>query len=250
MRPGPGPGSGLVLLPALDVAGGRAVRPADLRVGATGGPDPAEVAARWQAAGARWLHMVDLDAAYGRGSNLAQLRAVIAGLDIPVQLSGGIRDAASLEAALSTGAERVNLATDALRSPEWVHEVVGRYGARVSVSLDVRGDRLRPRGMDGDVGPLFATLAELDAAGAARYVVTDVATDGALSGPNLDLLRAVCAATDRPVLASGGVADLADLAALRSLIIDGLEGVVLGTALAAEAFGLEDALAVADGRAP
>lgn len=232
----------LTLLPALDIAGGKAVRPAALAAGTPEEQDPLALALQWQAEGAEWIHLVDLDAAYGRGSNTALLTEIVAALDIPVQLSGGIRDAASLEVALSALPTRVNLATDSLADERWVHAVVGELGERVTVALDVAGDRLRPRGAGGDAGPWREVLVRLDLAGACRYVVTAVASDGAMSGPDLPLLRSVCALTDRPVVASGGIGTLGDLGALASLESDGVEGVVLGTALATGAFTLTQAL--------
>lgn len=126
-------------------------------------------------------------------------------MDIKVELSGGIRDDASLAAALATGCRRVNLGTAALESPEWVAKVIAEHGDKIAVGLDVRGTTLRGRGWTRDGGDLYETLARLDAEGCARYVVTDIAKDGTLEGPNLGLLRDVCAVTDRPVVASGGV---------------------------------------------
>jgi len=197
----------------------------------------------WQDQGARWIHLVDLDAAFGNGSNADLLASVVQCLDIDVELSGGIRDDASLTAALATGCRRVNLGTAALEEPAWCASVIAKHGDRVAVGLDVRGRTLAARGWTRDGGDLFEVLGRLDREGCARYVVTDVARDGTLTGPNLDLLRSVCAATDRPVIASGGVAGLGDLRALASLIPLGLEGVIVGKALYAGAFSLSAALA-------
>ena len=235
----------LVLLPAVDVADGQAVR---LVQGAAGSEtsygDPLEAARAWEAAGADWIHLVDLDAAFGRGSNRKQLAQVIASVEAKVELSGGIRDDDSLRAALATGCSRVNLGTAALESPEWVRRAIGEHGDRIAVGLDVRGTTLAARGWTEEGGELFDVLARLDADGCARYVVTDVTKDGTLQGPNLDLLRSVCAATDRPVVASGGISTLDDLTALRSLTSLGVEGAIVGKALYARAFTLEDALRV------
>jgi 1-(5-phosphoribosyl)-5-[(5-phosphoribosylamino)methylideneamino] imidazole-4-carboxamide isomerase/N-(5'phosphoribosyl)anthranilate isomerase len=198
-------------------------------------------AKRWQQAGAEWIHMVDLDAAFGRGSNAALLATMIARVGISVELSGGIRDDAALAAALSTGAERVVLGTAALENPGWVRTVIARHGDRIAVGLDARGDRLAARGWTTDGGDLMGTLARLDSDGCARYVVTDVAKDGMLRGPNLDLLKRVCAATTRPVIASGGVSSLADLTAIAGLRADGVEGAIIGTALYEGRFTLPEA---------
>jgi 1-(5-phosphoribosyl)-5-[(5-phosphoribosylamino)methylideneamino] imidazole-4-carboxamide isomerase/N-(5'phosphoribosyl)anthranilate isomerase len=240
--------SSLVLLPAVDVADGQAVR---LVQGAAGSEtsygDPVEAALSWQRAGAQWLHLVDLDAAFGRGSNAALLAEVVARVDMKVEMSGGIRDDASLERALATGCERVNIGTAALESPDWVRSVIGRHGDKIAVGLDVRGTTLAARGWTSEGGELFETLARLDAEGCARYVVTDVMKDGTLRGPNIGLLRSVCAATDRPVVASGGVSSLDDLRELAGLASCGVEGAIVGKALYARAFTLEEALAAVAG---
>jgi phosphoribosylanthranilate isomerase len=235
----------LVLLPAVDVAGGQAVR---LVQGAAGSEtvygDPLDAALTWQRDGASWVHLVDLDAAFGRGSNAAQLADVVGRLDVHVELSGGIRDDESLRRALGTGAARVNIGTAALEDPEWCDRVVGEYGDRVAIGLDVRGHTLSARGWTKDGGDLFEVLERLEKAGCQRYVVTDVHRDGTLTGPNLDLLREVCARTDRPVIASGGVSTLDDLRALAGLESAGVEGVIVGKALYAGAFTVPEALAV------
>jgi 1-(5-phosphoribosyl)-5-[(5-phosphoribosylamino)methylideneamino] imidazole-4-carboxamide isomerase/N-(5'phosphoribosyl)anthranilate isomerase len=235
---------GFVLLPAVDVADGRAVRLVQGQAGTeTSYGDPVAAALQWQRDGAEWVHLVDLDAAFGRGDNRALLAEVVAGLDIAVELSGGIRDDASLAAALATGAARVNLGTAALESPDWVRDAIDRHRDRIAVGLDVRGTTLAARGWTEDGGELFEVLARLDADGCARYVVTDVRRDGTLTGPNLELLRKVCAATDRPVVASGGVSSLDDLRALAGLAAEGVEGAIVGKALYAGAFTLPQALA-------
>jgi phosphoribosyl isomerase A len=240
--------SGLELLPAVDVAAGQAVR---LVQGAAGSEtsygDPLEAALAWQRAGASWIHLVDLDAAFGRGSNAELLASVIAKLDVAVELSGGIRDDDSLTRALDTGCVRVNIGTAALENPDWVRSVIARYGPRVAVGLDVRGTTLAARGWTSEGGELFDVLERLDAEGCARYVVTDVLKDGTLRGPNLSLLRDVCARTSAPVVASGGVSSLADLRAIAGLVPLGVEGAIVGKALYAGAFTLEDALASVSG---
>jgi 1-(5-phosphoribosyl)-5-[(5-phosphoribosylamino)methylideneamino] imidazole-4-carboxamide isomerase/N-(5'phosphoribosyl)anthranilate isomerase len=236
--------SRLEVLPAVDVAGGLAVRLTRGEAGTeTVHGAPLDAALAWQEAGARWVHLVDLDAAFGRGSNAELLAEVVGRLDVDVQLSGGIRDDESLAAALATGCRRVNLATTALDCPGWVRSAIARYGERIAVGLDVRGTTLAARGGTRDGGELLDVLARLDADGCARYVVTDVRRDGTLTGPNTDLLRLVCGATDRPVVASGGVATLDDLRALAELAPIGVEGAIVGKALYAGAFTLADALA-------
>jgi phosphoribosyl isomerase A len=233
-----------VLLPAVDVAGGVAVRLVQGEAGTeTAYGSPLDAALQWQEQGAHWLHLVDLDAAFGRGDNAELIAAVVDSLDIDVELSGGIRDDTSLKAALGTGCRRVNIGTAALEQPDWVRTAIAEYSDRVAVGLDVRGTTLSARGWTEDGGELFETLARLDADGCARYVVTDVRRDGTLTGPNLDLLRDVCAATDRPVVASGGVSSLDDLRALARLRSVGVEGAIVGKALYAGAFTLPEALA-------
>jgi phosphoribosylformimino-5-aminoimidazole carboxamide ribotide isomerase/phosphoribosylanthranilate isomerase len=239
----------LELLPAVDVKDGRAVR---LVQGALDQESiygaPLEVALEFQAAGAEWLHLVDLDAAFGRGSNATLLAEVVAALDIKVELSGGIRDDESLKRALATGCTRVNLGTAALEDPEWTARVIKQYGDRIAVGLDVRGTTLAARGWTKEGGELFETIKRLDRDGCSRYIVTDVAKDGTLTGPNLDLLKSVCAATNAPVVASGGVSSLADIAAISELVEIGVEGSIVGKALYAGAFTLPEALAVANGK--
>ncbi len=238
----------LELLPAVDVSDGRAVQ---LVQGVAGSErvfgDPVEAALRWQSAGARWLHLVDLDAAFGRGDNRQILADVVQALDVDVEMSGGIRDDASLAAALGTGCRRVNIGTAALEDPGWCSRVIKEHGDRVAIGLDVRGTRLAARGWTQDGGELYDVLARLDADGCARYVVTDVDKDGMLQGPNLDLLADVCRRTDAPVIASGGISTIDDLLAIATLVDAGVEGAIIGTALYTGAFSLEDALAAVEG---
>jgi 1-(5-phosphoribosyl)-5-[(5-phosphoribosylamino)methylideneamino] imidazole-4-carboxamide isomerase/N-(5'phosphoribosyl)anthranilate isomerase len=235
--------SHLELLPAVDIAGGQAVQ---LVQGVAGSEkrfgDPVEAALRWQEAGAEWLHLVDLDAAFGRGDNRDLQAEIVGRLDIKVEMSGGIRDDESLDAAMATGCRRVNIGTAALEQPEWCASAIATYGDRVAIGLDVRGTTLAARGWTREGGDLYEVLARLDAEGCARYVVTDVNKDGMLQGPNLDLLTNVCAVTDRPVVASGGITELADLEALLELVPVGVEGAIIGTALYEGRFTLEDAL--------
>jgi 1-(5-phosphoribosyl)-5-[(5-phosphoribosylamino)methylideneamino] imidazole-4-carboxamide isomerase/N-(5'phosphoribosyl)anthranilate isomerase len=231
------------LLPAVDVAGGQAVRLVQGAAGTeTSYGDPLAAALAWQDAGAQWIHLVDLDAAFGRGSNAPLLANVVARLGVAVELSGGIRDDASLAAALATGCARVNVGTAALERPDWVRGIIADHGDRVAVGLDVRGNKLAARGWTRVGGDLDEALARLDADGCARFVVTDVTKDGTLTGPNLDLLRRVCARTARPVIASGGVSSLDDLRAIAALAPLGVEGAIVGKALYAGAFTLEQAL--------
>jgi 1-(5-phosphoribosyl)-5-[(5-phosphoribosylamino)methylideneamino] imidazole-4-carboxamide isomerase/N-(5'phosphoribosyl)anthranilate isomerase len=237
--------SHLQLLPAVDIADGQAVQ---LVQGVAGSEkrfgDPVAAALRWQEAGAEWIHLVDLDAAFGRGHNRELQAEIVGRLDLHVEMSGGIRDDDSLRAAMATGCRRVNIGTAALEQPEWCAAAIAEYGDRVAVGLDVRGRTLAARGWTREGGDLYEVLARLDGEGCARYVVTDVDKDGMLQGPNLALLREVCAATDRPVVASGGITELDDLAALMGLVDDGVEGAIVGTALYEGRFTLEDALAL------
>jgi phosphoribosylformimino-5-aminoimidazole carboxamide ribotide isomerase/phosphoribosylanthranilate isomerase len=237
----------LVLLPAVDVADGKAVRLTQGEAGSeTNYGDPVDAAVDWASQGAEWVHLVDLDAAFGRGDNRAMLADVVRQLEgVKVELSGGIRDDASLEAALEMGATRVNLGTAALENPEWAARVIGQYGEAIAVGLDVRGTTLAARGWTKEGGDLWEVLDRLEDAGCARYVVTDVTKDGTLQGPNVDLLRQVLERTERPVVASGGISSLADISALRELVALGLEGTIVGKALYAGAFTLREALDVA-----
>jgi phosphoribosylformimino-5-aminoimidazole carboxamide ribotide isomerase/phosphoribosylanthranilate isomerase len=239
----------LILLPAVDVADGKAVRLTQGEAGSeTHYGDPVDAAVDWARQGAQWIHLVDLDAAFGRGNNAAIMRKVIKQVKgVQVELSGGIRDDITLEAALESGAARINLGTAALENPEWAADVIGRYGDVIAVGLDVRGTTLAARGWTRDGGDLWTVLERLESAGCSRYVVTDVTKDGTLRGPNLELLRDVTARTPKPVVASGGISDLDDIEALRDLVPHGVEGAIVGKALYAGAFTLAEALDVAGG---
>jgi phosphoribosylformimino-5-aminoimidazole carboxamide ribotide isomerase/phosphoribosylanthranilate isomerase len=235
----------LELLPAVDVKDGRAVRlvQGELSQESIYGA-PLEVALEFQSAGAEWIHLVDLDAAFGRGDNALLLAQVVAALDIKVELSGGIRDDASLERAIATGARRINLGTAALENPSWTAQVIAKHGELIAVGLDVRGTTLAARGWTSEGGDLFETIERLDRDGCARYVLTDVTKDGTLAGPNIELLKSVCAVTSRPIVASGGISSLADIADLAALTSIGIEGAIVGKALYAGAFTLDQALKV------
>lgn len=236
----------LELLPAVDVADGRAVRLTQGEAGSeTNYGDPLSAALDWVNGGAEWIHLVDLDAAFGRGSNAELLARVVGAVNVKVEMSGGIRDDESLERAMATGCARVNLGTAALENPEWTASAIARFGDRVAVGLDVRGTTLAARGWTQDGGDLWEVLARLDAEGCSRYVVTDVKKDGMLSGPNVDLLREVCRATKAPVVASGGISSLDDIAALRALTGEGIEGAIVGKALYNGNFTLPQALDIA-----
>ncbi len=239
----------LELLPAVDVAGGQAVR---LTQGETGteesfGP-PLQAAKDWIDAGAEWIHLVDLDAAFGRGNNREIIAQVIReSRGVKIELSGGIRDDASLQSALELGATRVNLGTAALENPDWTASVIEKFSDQIAVGLDVRGNTLAARGWTKEGGDLFEVLDRLEQAGCARYVVTDVTKDGTLRGPNLELLKSVLERTEKPVVASGGISSLEDIENLRSLVPLGLEGAILGKSLYAGRFTLQQALAIANG---
>ncbi|BBG03040.1 MULTISPECIES: bifunctional 1-(5-phosphoribosyl)-5-((5-phosphoribosylamino)methylideneamino)imidazole-4-carboxamide isomerase/phosphoribosylanthranilate isomerase PriA [Pseudonocardia] len=237
------------LLPAVDVADGAAVRLVQGEAGTeTGYGEPLEAALTWQRDGAEWIHLVDLDAAFGRGSNAALLAEVVGRLDVKVELSGGIRDDESLDRALSTGAARLNLGTAALEQPQWCAKVLAEHGERIAIGLDVKmidgRRRVASRGWTADGGDLWETLARLDGDGAARYVVTDVSKDGTLTGPNVELLTEVANATSAPVVASGGISEVSDLVRLAEVAASGvnIEGSIIGKALYAGRFTLPEAL--------
>lgn len=237
----------LELLPAVDVSAGKAVR---LTQGKKGTEeefgDPIQVALTWQKLGAEWIHLVDLDRAFGTGSNFEILKKTVKSLDIQVEISGGIRDDESLEKALATGAVRVNLGTAALEDPTWTKKVIDKYGEKIAIGLDVRGNQLSARGWTKAGGDLFETLSRLERDGAARYVVTDVTKDGTLQGVNTELLLEISKFTKKPLVASGGIGSLADIEKLVSLTDQGIEGAILGKSLYAKKFTLPEALLVAN----
>jgi phosphoribosyl isomerase A len=241
----------LVLLPAVDVSEGKAVRLVQGKEGTEKEyGSPLDAAHAWVSQGAEWIHLVDLDAAFGKGSNAGLLQEVVREVRgrVRVELSGGIRDDESLERALATGCERVNLGTAAMENPEWTAAAIAKHGERIAVGLDVRGTTLAARGWTKDGGDLWEAIGRLDAAGCARYVVTDVTKDGMMHGPNFHLLKQVCESTDRPVIASGGIARLEDLHKLADMVHLGIEGAIVGKALYEGAFTLPEALAAVEPR--
>lgn len=238
----------LQLLPAVDVQDGQAVRLVQGEYGtATNYGDPFDAAMGWQEAGAEWLHLVDLDAAFGHGNNREIIRRITGELGIKIELSGGLRDDASLDEALAMGATRVNLGTAALENPEWTAKVIEKYGDKIAVGLDVRGDKLATRGWVEEGGNLWDVLGQLEEAGCARYVVTDITKDGTLTGPNTELLVKIAEHTGKPVIASGGISTLDDIAKLSTMVDQGIEGAIIGKALYAGQFTLQEALTVAAG---
>jgi 1-(5-phosphoribosyl)-5-[(5-phosphoribosylamino)methylideneamino] imidazole-4-carboxamide isomerase/N-(5'phosphoribosyl)anthranilate isomerase len=236
----------LILLPAVDVSNGQAVRLVQGELGSeTLYGSPLDAALNFQEQGAEWIHLVDLDAAFGKGDNYLLLKEVVEKLDINVELSGGIRDDDSLNRALSTGAKRINLGTAALENPEWTRKVIQLHNEKIAIGLDVRGRTLAARGWTKDGGDLFETLKRLDQDNAARYVITDVNKDGTLTGPNIDLLTEISKFTKKPLIASGGISELDDLVKLKSLVNLGVEGAIVGKALYSNKFTLKQALEVA-----
>ncbi len=238
----------LEILPAIDVKEGVAIRlvQGELDKQSKYG-DPIEIATQFVASGASWIHLVDLDAAFGLGNNFEVLASVIKSVDIKIELSGGIRDDESLERALSTGCTRINLGTAALEQPEWTESVIKKHGDKIAVGLDVRGRQLSARGWTKSGGDLFEAITRLDKVGCARYVLTDITRDGTLTGPNLELLKEVTSFTKTPIVASGGISSLSDVKTLTQLTNDGVEGVIIGKALYAGAFTLAQVLATAKG---
>lgn len=238
------------VLPAVDVVDGQAVR---LDQGEAGTEKnygaPLDAALQWQAEGAEWLHFVDLDAAFGRGSNHELMAEITRELSINVELTGGIRDDATLERALATGAKRVNIGTAALENPEWAAAAIKKHGDAIAVDIAVREEegqwRTKGRGWTSDGGDLWEVLEYFDAAGCTRFVVTDVSKDGTLAGPNVELLRDVSAATDAAVTASGGVSSVADIAEIARYADEGIDSVIVGKALYEKRFTLREALEIA-----
>jgi 1-(5-phosphoribosyl)-5-[(5-phosphoribosylamino)methylideneamino] imidazole-4-carboxamide isomerase/N-(5'phosphoribosyl)anthranilate isomerase len=241
-------GHTLELLPAIDVAGAKSIRlTAGDSQSATEYGSPLDVAKAFVDSGAQWIHLVDLDAAFSRGSNLETIAEVVQQCPgIKVELSGGIRDASSLEAALALNPKRVVLSTLALADLDFTAKALEHHGHLIAVGLDVRGSRLEARGQAEQGGELADMLAALEDFGCSRYVVTDVTRDGTLGGPNLELLQYVLARTAKPVVASGGISSLGDIRALKALVQQGLEGAILGKALYANNFTLEQAIEIAE----
>ena len=238
----------LEILPAIDVKDGVAIRltKGELNNQSKYG-DPLEVAGEFVKSGVHWIHLVDLDAAFGLGSNFEILDSIIKSVDIKIQLSGGIKDDESLNRALTTGCSRINLGTAALDNPEWVESVIKKHGDKIAVALDVDGKVLSPRGGSKSGGDLFQMITRLDKAGCARYVLTDVNRDGALNGPNLELLKEVTSFTKTPIVASGGVSSLSDVKSLMQLTNQGVEAVIIGKGLYTGAFTLAQVLATVKG---
>ncbi|MDR1355562.1 MAG: tRNA-dihydrouridine synthase [Propionibacteriaceae bacterium] len=234
-----------ILLPAVDIRHGQAVQ---LVRGAPDSAkqfgDPVAAALRWQRAGAQWLHLVNLDGAFGDSDSWDVVRAVIAAVNMQVEVSGGIRDDATLEAALATGCARVNIGTAAIENPKWTQAMIARYAERIALAIDVKDARVVGRGWVTQGPAALEVISSFSTFGCARFVITDVASDGTLAGPNLTLLREVCAVTDAKVIASGGIASLADIAALALLRPCGIEGAVIGTALYLGYIDLSEALAL------
>ena len=238
----------LEIFPAIDVKDGVAIRltKGELNNQSKYG-DPLEVANEFVKSGVNWIHLVDLDAAFGIGDNSGILASIIKNINIKIQLSGGIKDEQSLNKALATGCSRINIATSALEQLEWVESVIHKHGDKICVSLDVNGKVLSPRGSNKSGGDLFQVITRLDKVRCARYVLTDVNRDGALNGPNLELLKEVTSFTKTPIVASGGVSSLSDVKALMQLTDQGVEAVIIGKALYTGAFTLTQALATVKG---
>lgn len=237
----------LELLPAVDMIDGKAVQLVQGIAGSeTEYGDPVHAAMNWIEQGAEWIHVVDLDAAFGRGDNVDVVRRLVdQSSSARIELSGGIRDDASLKRALDMGASRVNVGTAALENPEWTRSIIEQFGDRIAIGLDVRGETLAARGWTKEGGNLWDVLERLEEAGCSRYVLTDVDKDGMLRGPNVELLKQLCTRTQKPVVASGGVSSLQDIATLRELVPLGIEGAIIGKALYSGAFTLAEALRVA-----
>ena len=238
----------LEIFPAIDVKDGVAIRltKGELNNQSKYG-DPLEVANEFVKSGVNWIHLVDLDAAFGIGDNSEILASIIKNINIKIQLSGGIKDEQSLNKALATGCSRINIATSALEQLDWVESVIHKHGDKICVSLDVNGKVLSPRGSNKSGGDLFQVITRLDKVRCARYVLTDVNRDGALNGPNLELLKEVTSFTKTPIVASGGVSSLNDVKSLMQLTNQGVEAVIIGKALYTGAFTLTQALATVKG---
>ena len=237
----------LNVIPAIDIKGARAVR---LKQGkkdhVTDYGDPVERAYEFQRAGAEWLHVVDLDAAFGEGSNWKIVESIVKQIDIKVEVSGGIRDDRSLDRALSSGSHRVTIGTAAMENPAWISEKFEDLAEKIIVALDIRDGRVATRGWTEETVPYREAIKRLDGVGCLRYMVTDISKDGTLTGPNLSLLEDVASNTESSVIASGGVALLEDIASLRHLVALGIEGAVIGKALYEGVFTVAEAIEVAE----
>lgn len=242
----------ITLYPAVDIRDGRAVR---LTQGAADAEtvydvDPVAAAQRFADAGTSWLHVVDLDAAFtGEPRNRHLIQQIVEATRIEVQASGGVRTLQDVRDSLGYGARRVVIGTMALDDPDFVAEVLDAVGPRIAIGLDARGETLQARGWTQEAGNLFAAVEQFTEMGVDRFVYTDVARDGMLQGPNLEMLARVADATTANVTASGGVASLEDVAAIESLH-ERVDAAIVGKALYAEAFTLPQALAVSAGLSP
>lgn len=237
------------VLPAVDIVDGRCVRPLQGRFGAETvySDDPVNVARGFSAAGARWLHIVDLDGARsGRAENREVLLEVVRRASCPVQAGGGVRTSDDVEEFLAAGANRVVLGASALDDEDEVHRACARYGERIAVCLDARRQSSEPAWTVGDGVPLMDAVSLFEAAGASSFVYTDVGRDGTMRGPDLDGLGRLTRQTTLPVIASGGVASLEDLRAVARLHRDGVRGAVIGRALYEHKFALGEANLAAD----
>lgn len=238
----------LTIFPAIDLVKGTAVRLLQGEAGTeTNYGDPIEIAHQWREQGAQWIHLVDLDAAFGRGNNREVIGRILKEVSgIQIEVSGGIRDDASLENVFDLGAARVNIGTAAIENLEWTRSIISRYGQQIAVGIDVREETVATRGWTKDGGCVWELLDKLQECGCARYVVTDVMRDGTLQGPNLALLQKVAEYTQKPVIASGGISQLQDISKLKNLVPSGIEGVIIGKALYAKQFTLSAALEIAN----
>lgn len=240
----------LLLLPALHLVGGQAVqitRGAETPSQPLG--DAVALARRWADEGVQWLHVIDVDAAFGHGDNASLVQAIVDSVPAHVQVAGGIRDDASLVRALNSGAARVTLGTAALADPDWCRAAIKHAGDRLAVGLDVDSDALRANGWPPDENVLTA-VTMLDEAGAQHYVVRCTAADGTKSGPSYELLGAICARTQGGVMAMGGISNLEDLRRLRGLVPIGVEGVIVATALHDGSISVPEALRITAGERP
>jgi phosphoribosylformimino-5-aminoimidazole carboxamide ribotide isomerase len=229
----------VIVIPAIDLRRGRCVRlfRGDVEAETVYDDDPVEVARRFEADGARRLHVVDLDAARGEGSNRGVVKDICRSVAVPVQLGGGIRDIEAIEQALADGAARAILGTAAALDPGFVAEAVERVDGKVAVAVDVRDGRVMTHGWR-QAGPRVEdAVPALEAAGAPRFLVTSIARDGTMDGPDLALYERLLELTDRPVIASGGVRVADDVWALRAL---GLEACVVGKAMYAGTLRMQE----------